>query len=283
MNALTIYAGNAGDRNERGMSGAIELGTAIAERYSVPTHIVGRAMKPIGGGWKIQLAAAAANMRLLAREVRACIEDGRSVVLTLGRCAASISTLPVIADHFPEAAIVWFDAHGDCNTPSERDAMSYLGGMVLTGAAGLWETGFGNSLSLANVILVGARDLDPPELARIASGQIELVSVGPNLGKRLLHAVAGRPVYVHLDCDVMTAGLIATEYQVPGGLGWSELREAFEALSECALVGLEIAEYEATWPNGHPNRPSELLLALRPALKEIFGSRAKPQSGCHSS
>ena len=269
MNAVTIYAGNAGDRNERGMLGAIDLGTAIAERYSLPMHIVGQQVEPAGGGWATQLAAATPNMRLLAQQVGRCLGAGRGIVLTQGRCAASIATLPVIADHSPDSAIVWFDAHGDCNAPAEGNAMSYLGGMVLTGAAGLWETGFGKSLDLGNVILVGARDLDPPERARIASGQIELVPAGERLADRLMHAITGRPVYVHFDCDVMNAGLLATEYQVPGGLVWSELREVFEALSACAILGIEIAEYEATWPDGQPNSSSELLSALHPVMEKL--------------
>jgi arginase len=83
---------------------------------------------------------------------------------------------------------------------------------------GEWETGLGRGLALANVILVGARDLDPPEQARIDSGQIRLVPVGEGLGARLTQALGGRRVYVHLDCDVMDEGLVATKYQVSDGL-----------------------------------------------------------------
>lgn len=279
---IVIYAGNAGDRNERGMRGSVELGTAIAERYGLPARIVGEAVPPVSGGWAKQLQAATPNLQLLSREVAGLLErDGGGMVLTMGRCAASIATLPPIALHHPHVAIVWFDAHGDCNAPGDGDAaaMNYLGGMVLTGAAGEWDTGLGQGLDLANMILVGARDLDPPEQARIDSGQIALLRAGEGLAARLKDVLRGRRVYVHLDCDVLNEGLLATEYQVSGGLEWTELREAFEMLALHRPVGLEITEYEASWPNGAPNDHSQLLFAIHPVLAALQKAECAPPEG----
>lgn len=269
---ISAYAGNAGDRNARGMRGAIELGAAIADQYSLTVRRVGEARGPIGGGWMEQLDAAMPNLQQLSRDTAERLENGDGGILsTMGRCAASIATLPLVARRFPEAAIVWFDAHGDCNVPFSGRAndMSYLGGMVLTGAAGEWDTGLGDGLDLGNVILVGARDLDPPEQTRIELGQIEFVSVGKALGSRLREALRGRRAYIHLDCDVMNEGLLATEYQVSGGLHWSDLREAFEVLALHDPIGLEIAECEDSWPDGEPNDMSDLLLAVRPVLAAL--------------
>lgn len=269
---VTIYAGNAGDRNERGMRGAVDIGRSIAARFGVQTETIREAVPLCQGGWREQLLAATPNLRLLAERVSRCMKADKGVVLTMGRCAAGIATLPIIAQYFPEASIIWFDAHGDSNLPMTGDAadMGYLGGMVITGAAGEWETGFGSGVELRNVILVGSRDLDPPELDRIASGQIKLVPVGPNLSERLKWAIGSRPAYIHLDCDVMDAGLLATEYQVPDGLSWLELRAAFEALAECEVIGLEIAEYEATWADGRPSDLAPLLAAIDPILKKLM-------------
>ena len=170
---------------------------------------------------------------------------------------------------------MWFDAHGDCNVPTERDAddARYLGGMVISGAAGEWDTGLGEGLDLANVILVGARELDAPEQARVDRGQIRLVPVGPGLAGRLKAAVGRRRVYIHLDCDVLSAGLLATEYQCPDGLSFDDLREAFAALAECDVLGLEIAEFEDCWPDGRENQPDALLSALSPLIESLRTSR----------
>lgn len=55
----------------------------------------------------------------------------------------------------------------------------------------------------------------------------------------------GRPVYVHIDCDVLEPGAVPTEYRVPGGVTLAELREVAEALAEGEVVGLEIGEFES--------------------------------------
>jgi arginase family enzyme len=199
---------------------------------------------------------------------------GGRLLLTMSRCSAGLATLPVIARCHPDAAVVWFDAHGDCNVPSgtDEDAARYLGGMVLSGAAGEWETGLGVGLDLANVVLVGARDLDPPERRRVESGAIALVPGGPDLARRLKAAVDGRPVYIHLDCDVLDAGLVATEYQCAGGLSFAELGEAFASLVAGDVIGLEVAEFEDRWPDGRPNPPDALLSAIRPVIDALLSA-----------
>lgn len=256
------------------MRGAVALGIDVARRLDLQTETVGSLAALVDGGWLEQLEAASPNLQLFAQKVSEHLDDGDRFILTMGRCAASVATLPLIAQRFPDAAIVWFDAHGDSNVPMDgpQANTSYLGGMVITGAAGEWDTGFGNSVDLANVILVGARDLDPSEHERIEKGQIRLVSVGPDLGHRLEDAVKGRRVYIHLDCDVMSAGLIATEYQVPDGFAFADLREAFETLAKHDVLGLEITEYEDRWPDGKPNQTEQLLDAIQPVL-EALGSR----------
>jgi arginase len=262
-----IYAGVAADRNERAMLGAVQLGRKLSEFLDSPSSTVSQHQPVIAGGWLQQLEYARPSLTKLSEEFDQALNCG-ATLLVAGRCAASIATLPKVAAYHPDAVLVWFDAHGDCNIPSgDKDA--YLGGMVISAAVGAWESGFGGGFAWKSVILVGSRDLDPPELDRIASGQIALVEVGPNLGKRLAAAVGSRKVYVHLDCDVLDAGLLATEYQVPGGLSWSDLYDACQSLADFDVVGFEIAEYEATWPDGRPNDPEQLLQAIKPLVDNV--------------
>jgi arginase len=268
---VTIYAGNAGDRNPRGMAGAVALGQKIAQEFGGFAYLVASPVPVFEGGWLAQLTAATPNLRLLQAQVKARLQRGERLMLTAGRCAASIVTLPLIAQRFPDAAIVWFDAHGDSNAPQDQgmSESSYLGGMVITGAAGIWDTGLGGDALLENVILVGARDLDPPEADRIAAGALKLVPVGPRLGERLQEAIGRRRVYIHLDCDVLAAGLLATEYQSPHGLTFEDLAEGFAVLAEMDVVGLEIAEYENYWPDGRPNCPDRLMASIAPVLEVL--------------
>jgi arginase len=142
----------------------------------------------------------------------------------------------------------------------------YLGGMVITGAAGHWDSGLGSGLSMSNVVLVGARDLDPHEKQLIASGVLNVVAPGPRLVERLSAAVGNREVYVHLDCDVLEPGLVPIEYQVPGGLTFEELRACAAELGKRRILGVEIAEFESEWLDGRPGSPERLVDALTPLL-----------------
>lgn len=164
---------------------------------------------------------------------------------------------------------MWFDAHGDCNQPA-HSATGYLGGMVLTAAAGVWDSGLGQGLDLADVVLVGARDLDPCEIALIAAGGPRLVACGPGIAQRLAEAIGERPVYVHLDCDVLDPGLVPTEYSVDGGLSLADLREVCAVLARNRVIGLEIAEFEDVFAEtGQPGDVDALLDALAPLLERL--------------
>jgi arginase len=268
---VLIYQGRAGDRNPRGILGAKRVGSALAQRMNVSPVTIGRALAPLGGSWAEELSSARHDLTLLADHVSQSLANGKRPVTTMGRCAAALATLPVIARFHPDARIVWFDAQADSNTP-DTSTSGYLGGMVLTGAAGMWETGLGGTLDLGRVILVGARDIDPPEQELIRSGRLQLIPPGTDCIRALSAALGKSPVYVHLDCDVLEPGIVPTEYRVPGGLNLQQLQLAFEALAERDVLGLEIAEFESSRDDCQgPESPEALLDAVQP----VFNSQRR--------
>ena len=268
MNTVFIYQGPAGDRNPLGILGANRIGAALAKRLDVAPVAVGFAVPPFHGNWAVELSAARPDLTLLADHVSRSFAIGNCPFTAMARCAAALSTLPVVARFRPDAKVVWFDAQADSNTPATSTS-GYLGGMVLSGAAGMWETGLGEGLDLAQVILVGARDLDPPELELIRGGRLRLIPPGPDWVRHLRSALGMSPVYIHLDCDVLEPGIVPTEYLVPGGLDLQQLNAAFQVLAECEVVGLEIAEFE-TPSDG--NEGTEMVDALLDAVQPIFDS-----------
>ncbi len=148
--------------------------------------------------------------------------------------------------------------------------------MVLAGAAGLWETGLGGGLDLSQVILVGARDIDAPEQELIRAGRLQLVPPGADCVRQLRTALGKSQVYIHLDCDVLEPGIVPTEYRVPGGLDLQQLKAAFEVLAECDVVGLEIAEFEASSEGNEGPEPVDALLdALQPVIASTRKMRGK--------
>ncbi len=262
---LIIYRGCAGDRNARGLAGAHLVGNQLSSHLHQTPVFVGTPREPRRTSWDRELAVARGDLRSLAVALDGLLGGGMRVVTAMGRCAAGLATMPVIAIRRPDACVVWLDAHGDSNVPASR-ADPYLGGMVISGAAGLWDSGLGGGLDLAKVLLVGARDLDPDELRLIADGKLRHLPVSPDLPSRLREAIAGRPVYVHLDCDVLDPGIVPTEYAVAGGLTLEGLRAVAEVVAENEVVGLEIAEFESHFADGRPGVAAPLIEALSPLL-----------------
>ncbi|MGZ8687852.1 MAG: arginase family protein, partial [Gaiellaceae bacterium] len=108
----------------------------------------------------------------------------------------------VLAARPGRLAVVWLDAHGDLNTP-ESSPSGNAWGMPLRMAL---DQGF---VRAADVALVGARALDPPEVAFLSGAGID-ADVERALG-------AADQVYVALDLDVLRPGQIACFMPEPGG------------------------------------------------------------------
>jgi arginase family enzyme len=84
-----------------------------------------------------------------------------------------------------------------------------------------------------DVALVGARNLDPPEVEYIAEAGI---ATGDGAAERALADVDC--VYVALDCDVFDPGEMASFMPEPGGLRIDEVEALFgEVRGRGALVG----------------------------------------------
>jgi arginase len=267
--ALTVYQGLAGDHNGRALAGARALGRRLAERLDVRATLVSDPAPPLDTHWDVELASAFGELRLLAETLDHALARGARPVSALTRCATAMATLPVIARHHPDVCVVWFDAHADLNTPLTTPT-GYLGGMALAGATGLWNTQLGTGPQLAQVILVGTREIDPSEQTVIDDHHIPIVPVDGDVPTLLVNAVAGRPVYVHLDCDVLDPDIVPTDYAADRGLTLSELRNAFAAIAQGALIGFEVAELEGAWHDGGtPVPPDPILEALEPLLVRL--------------
>lgn len=267
---LLHYAGRAGDHNDLAMVGSRELADALSDRLGVTPIVVGHPEPALSVGWAQEIAVATPTLRLMAERLDETFRAGSTPVIANSRCAVAIATLPVVARHRPDAVIVWFDGHADLNTPTNTTT-DFLGGLAFSGPLGLWDSDFGAGVDPSNAILVGARDLDPAEQELIDAGTVALVKVGPSLPDDLRRAVAGRPVYVHVDCDVLEPGLVPTDYHVPDGLSLADLRAAFAVLAESEVVGLQVGELESA-PD--PDDPPSYVTALIDAIEPLLPRRA---------
>lgn len=264
--ALSHYAGRAGDHNDLAMIGSHQLAQALAARLGTAATAIGVPEPALSVGWKEELDAATPTLEEMAAHLNEVFEAGHTPITASSRCAVALATLPVVAAHRPDAVVVWFDAHADLNTP-DTTTTGYLGGLAYSGPLGLWDSGLGSGLRTTNAILVGARDLDPAEQAIVDAGTIPLIQVSTSMAEVLRKVINGRPVYVHIDCDVLDAGTVPTDYVVPNGMTLADLRATAEVIAESEVVGLEVGELESTDdPEIPPTYVTSLLDALAPLL-----------------
>jgi arginase len=262
----TVFQGRAGDHNDLAMPGARAIGDALARRTGVDPLVIGTPEPALNRGWRQELDAALPALHQVRDRFDDVLAAGAISIAATSRCAVSLATLPMVARHHPSACVVWFDSHADLNTPAATTT-GYLGGLAFAGPTGLWDSGLGAGLRLDQIVLVGQRDLDPFEQDLIDRHGIPHIRPGPGLIQGLQTAIAGRPVYVHLDCDVLDPGIVPTDYVHDGGLSLDDLRACCRVIAQQGFVGLEIAEFQNSWtPGGDPVSPDPLLDALEPLL-----------------
>lgn len=158
----------------------------------------------------------------IAAEVAAGVRAGKRVVALGSNC----TTLPGILGGLQEArglesriGLIWFDAHGDFNTP--RTTLSgMLGGMPVAVSAGLcYPTWREASHLLApiptdRILMVDVRNLDQAEEQLIRATDVQIARVAPGYaGDVALDAamadLAARcdALYLHIDSDILDASL----------------------------------------------------------------------------
>jgi arginase len=141
--------------------------------------------------------------------------------LVLGGCCCShIGAAQELARRHPGLSILWLDAHGDLNTPETSPSGNEWGmplRMIIDSGA----------VPPERIRLVGARNLDPPELEYIASSGVQVTDC---------HLTA--PVYVALDCDVLDAAEVASFMPEPGGLSVAEVERLLRAVP--GVVGMGV-------------------------------------------
>jgi arginase family enzyme len=126
--------------------------------------------------------------------------------LVLGGCCCShIGAVRELARRHGRVGVVWIDAHGDLNTP-ESSPSGNAWGMPLRM---LIDAG---DVEAADVTLLGARNLDPPEEAFIEAAGIKL-----EFGE------LAEVVYVALDCDVAEPQQLDVFMPEPDGMPVAEL------------------------------------------------------------
>ncbi len=149
-----------------------------------------------------------------------------------GCCCAHVGAIRGLAARPGRLGVVWFDAHGDLNTP-ETSPSGNEWGMPLRMAIDA------RAVAPVDVALVGARSLDRPELDYLAATGID---------DDIDRALAGCDrLYVAFDCDVLQPGELDVFMPEPGGPTIADAERALrdlaagQALAGLGLTGLREA------------------------------------------
>lgn len=182
----------------------------------------------------------------LAAWTEATLRGGERPVSIAGDCCTAIGVLAGLQRAGLRPSLIWFDAHGDFNTP-ETTPSGFLGGMPLAMIAGRGDLGLPAAVGLEvlpenRIILSDGRDLDPPERAALAHSAIRHVEDPQDL---LRGALPEGPLYVHFDVDVVALDESpAQNYPARGGPSAALLDTIFHRLAESGRVA---AVSVATW------------------------------------
>ena len=193
---------------------------------------------------------------LVSGQVRRALAEDEFPLVLSGNCnTAAVGTLSGAGPG--DLGVVWFDAHGEFNTP-ETTTTGFIDGMGLAIVVGhCWKAmarGVPGYFALPeeNVVMAGVREVDPAERGRLDASGITVVGVDVIEKQGLRRALAtalddlktrvGR-VYVHVDLDVLDAGKVgkANEFAVKGGPDAEELQAALGMVRErfeVAAVGI---------------------------------------------
>jgi arginase len=250
------------DRTAAGGLGAAELAPVLAERLGVEAREIGAAGEAAQRGFDDDLRDARGCLLEAGGQVDDALADGAFPILTASDCSICITTLPTVARYFPSARFLWLDAHGDFNTPSTTGS-GFLGGMCLAAACGRWDDGFEAQIDPASVTMVGVRDLDAGEQV-----ELERAGVGAARPSQAAELLAGEPVFVHLDLDVLDPSVLPSQFPVDGGLSDTGLRTLLaEVTARSRVIGLEITAFEAPEdPDERAGRAAQVASIVAPLL-----------------
>ena len=161
----------------------------------------------------------------LAMQTLAVASDlpARPIVLG-GCCCAHVGAVEGLAARHGHVAVLWLDAHGDLNTPATSPSGNEWG-MPLRK---ILDHGM---VAAEDVVLWGARNLDPPEVEFVAAH-----GIGDDPAPVLERADA---VYVAIDLDVLEPGEMAVFMPEPGGRSLADVEELLVQVRETGeLAGL---------------------------------------------
>lgn len=220
----------------------------------------------------------------LAGTVAKALNDGVVPLVLGGDHSIGIGSLAGIATDGKRRGVIWFDTHGDYNSP-DTTRSGNIHGMPLAVANGIGANeltvigGPRKKIWEENTVIIGARDFDLEERELLHQSQITVFTMSDidQLGMKEVVTrgleIAGRGtegVHISFDLDVIDpAEAPGVGTPVAGGITYREAHLAMELVAESGLLlSLDMAEVNPILDI--QNRTAELAVGL---ICSAFGKR----------
>jgi arginase len=264
------------------------LGYTVLDKGDVPAPI--RETRQATDPTKRYINEIARVCRSVYDEVSRSLQDGAFPLVLGGDHSLAAGSVAASADAVRAArgapiGVIWVDAHGDMNTPATTTSGN-VHGMPLAALLGgepheLAAIGATPSVRPEHVVLLGVRNLDEREKARIRSSGVHVFTI-KDVDRDGIASVAERAIglasagtdgiHVSFDldvCDPMFAPGVGTP--VKGGLDYREAHTLMEIVADSGrLVALDLVEVNPTLDIRNTTAELATELALSALGKKIL-------------
>jgi len=237
-----------------------QLGYDIGLEMDIPVPAMEtRLMKKNGSYFKPEILQVCTQ---LARTTRDSLEQGFFPLIVGGDHSIAMGSVAGVAVHYRQQAqdigLIWFDAHGDMNTP-DTSPSGNIHGMPLAHLLGFGDSdlrgilNFHPKVKAQNTVLIGIRDIDQREREMIVRSGVRVFTMRDideqgmaSISRQALEIVTRDTAGFHLSFDVdgcYPSVIPGSGTLVPGGVNF---REAHLLLENCAdsraMLSMEVVE-----------------------------------------
>lgn len=226
----------------------------------------------------------------LRAEVERSLGEGRLPLVLGGDHSIAIGSVAGSSGHFARngepIGLIWFDAHGDANTPDTTPSGN-IHGMSLAVSLGMGDHdlvhlgGRAPKVEARHTALIGVRDLDPGERENFKKRGVKVYTMR-DVDERGMRDVVDEAIriasdgtagiHVSFDLDVVDPeDAPGTGTPVWGGITYREAHLAMEMLAERGhIVALDLVEVNPVLDNGNLTGILAAELALSALGKRIL-------------
>ncbi|WP_336824736.1 arginase [Sporosarcina sp. USHLN248] len=188
----------------------------------------------------------------LAGKVADVVKQGKFPLVLGGDHSIAIGTLSGLSTTYKNLGVIWYDAHADMNT-AETSPSGNIHGMPLAVAMGLGHERLvnilqgGQKVKPENVVIIGARSVDPGERQLIKEKKIKVFTMH-EIDRDGMTAVMNEAIEylrnrnvdgVHLSLDLDGLDPLYTPgvgTPVAGGISYRESHLAMEMLEDSGMI-----------------------------------------------